>query len=66
MSSTVLPRRKSGTWLVLLGHALAKMINAYRRHQAARALHQLPDHMLRDIGISRSEIEYTVDKGRFR
>jgi len=65
MSSNVLPRRLRGTWLILLGSALRKMIEAQRRRRAMTSLHQLPDHMLRDIGISRSQITSVVEKGRF-
>lgn len=65
MSSTVLPRSLRHTWLILLGRFLMKMIGAYRRRRATQALHQLPDHLLRDIGVSRGQIEHIVEKGRF-
>jgi uncharacterized protein YjiS (DUF1127 family) len=65
MSSTVLPRSLRHTWLILLGRLLMKMVRAHQRRRVTGALHQLPDHMLRDIGISRSQIDHAVEKGRF-
>jgi uncharacterized protein YjiS (DUF1127 family) len=49
---------------------IARMIQAIRRHaeiaRARRHLEALPDHMLRDIGIGRSEIGSAVSHGRPR
>lgn len=65
MSSTVLPRHLRQTWLILLGRLAMTTIRAFRRRRATYALHQLPDHLLRDIGISRGEIDHAVRRGRF-
>nr|WP_298681836.1 DUF1127 domain-containing protein [uncultured Dongia sp.] len=65
MSSNVLPRRLRSTWLVLLSGVVRKIVDAHRRRRAVATLHQLPDHMLRDIGISRSQITRAVDTGHF-
>lgn len=65
MSSTVLPRRLRSTWLILLARLPMKMIQAYRRRQETQSLHRLPDHLLRDIGIGRSQIDHVVENGRF-
>jgi uncharacterized protein YjiS (DUF1127 family) len=65
MSSNVLPRHLRSTWLILLGGVIHKIVQAHRRRRAAATLHQLPDHLLRDIGISRSQITRAVDKGHF-
>jgi uncharacterized protein YjiS (DUF1127 family) len=53
------------TWLALFGAFIMKTVHAYQRRRATSALDQLPDHMLRDIGISRGQIERVVAKGRF-
>ncbi|MEQ1520436.1 MAG: DUF1127 domain-containing protein [Aestuariivirga sp.] len=38
--------------------SLARLaLQALQRHKARKALHALDDHMLKDIGISRSDIE---------
>ena len=37
----------------------------YRRRLAIKRLHSLDDRMLRDIGISRSEIEYVTATGTY-
>lgn len=52
----------------LLIQRIARLIVALRRHRntkrAAYELNQLDDFMLLDIGISRSDIEWFVRKGR--
>jgi uncharacterized protein YjiS (DUF1127 family) len=49
---------------------VVKMVRAIRKAaesaRARRHLQELPDHMLRDIGIGRSEIESAVRFGRPR
>jgi uncharacterized protein YjiS (DUF1127 family) len=37
-----------------------------RRRQGQRALAELPDHLLRDIGLTRGEIDHAVTHGRAR
>jgi uncharacterized protein YjiS (DUF1127 family) len=64
MTSTVLPRRIRRTWLIGLGSLLRELIEAHRRRRDVAQLESLPDYMLRDIGISRSEIGRTVRDGR--
>jgi uncharacterized protein YjiS (DUF1127 family) len=57
-----LSRRIAG----LVAELLATARRAYKRRQAIGELLALDDRMLRDIGVSRSEIEYTVRYGRYR
>ncbi|MBK8159295.1 MAG: DUF1127 domain-containing protein [Rhodospirillaceae bacterium] len=52
------------TWLIGLGTWLRRLIEAHRRRRDVARLESLPDHMLRDIGISRSEIDRSVREGR--
>jgi uncharacterized protein YjiS (DUF1127 family) len=47
-----------------LGSLLRELIEAHRRRRDVAQLESLPDYMLRDIGISRSEIGRTVRDGR--
>lgn len=42
--------------LLTIGHVWAE------RHRSRRALAQLDDHMLADIGLSRSKIEEEIEK----
>jgi len=65
MSSTVLPRHMRSTWLIQLGRMTINLVHAYRRQRAVTALSHLSDHQLRDIGVSRSQIEHAVRHGRF-
>jgi uncharacterized protein YjiS (DUF1127 family) len=46
--------------LALINRAIAW----FRLRSCSRQLHRLPDHLLRDIGISRAEIGYVVRYGR--
>ena len=64
MTSTVLPRHMRRTWLIGLGAWLRRLMDAYRQRQDTARLESLSDHMLRDIGISRSEIGRVVRDGR--
>ena len=45
--------------------ALSRMARSVQVWRDARALSQFSDDMLKDIGISRSEIEHGVQHGRF-
>jgi uncharacterized protein YjiS (DUF1127 family) len=36
----------------------------FRLRSCSRQLHMLPDHLLRDIGISRADIESVIRHGR--
>ena len=53
---------------VRIARAVAALVSAlaaeYRARQASKALYELNDHMLADIGLSRSEIETAVRHGR--
>jgi len=64
MTSTVLPRHLRRTWFIGLGSWLRQMIAGHRRRRDVARLESLSDHMLRDIGISRSEIGRAVRHGR--
>lgn len=44
--------------------AARRMSRRMRVWRDRRALHELPDYLLHDIGISRSEIDYAVENGR--
>jgi uncharacterized protein YjiS (DUF1127 family) len=45
---------------------VAAALHAYRIWRATRALMRLNDALLRDIGLSRGAIDYTVRSGRER
>ena len=47
----------------ILGRAFAWLAAAYQRQQAIHRLSSLDDHILRDIGIDRSEIPQIVGDG---
>ena len=50
--------------LVLRSRRIARDLAAERRHRnAIRALERLDDHMLKDIGVRRCEIEFAVRNG---
>ena len=56
--------RDFGGWIVDRPLALLRRFRAWRtRRQAARELQRLDNRTLRDMGISRSEIEYLVAGG---
>lgn len=71
MSSSVLSRRcrstftKNSLWRILLDATMGKMARGFQRRRAAAALHTMSDYQLRDIGISRAQIDGVVDRGRF-
>lgn len=54
--------------LVVIGAWTFRITSAFvahiRHRRAIRALHQLDDHMLDDIGLVREEIESVVRNGR--
>jgi uncharacterized protein YjiS (DUF1127 family) len=49
--------------MVAAGHAIAA---AYRRRRDAAILSEMHDDLLKDIGISRSDIPYVIRGGRGR
>ncbi|WP_374653042.1 DUF1127 domain-containing protein [Dongia sp.] len=59
-------RRRAARTLSLLGAVVARISRAIERRRAVTALSHLSDHQLRDIGISRTEIDHVVDRGRFQ
>ena len=56
MTHSSFPRRG------LLGRTLARIVHANRRRAAIAELHALPDRILADIGVPRSQIPYMVDE----
>ena len=66
VGSTVPNVELSQTTFAELGMALGRRISAaLRRRRDARLLAHADDHMLRDIGITRSQIDRAVRFGRF-
>ena len=66
MSSYVLftrTDRRSRFFRLVLDLA-AKLGRAMERRRAVAALSHMSDHQLRDIGITRGEIEHAIDHGR--
>lgn len=49
---------------VKLGGLFGWALKAYRRHRMERELYELDDRMLRDIGLTRTEIPHLVRYGR--
>ncbi|WP_188852399.1 DUF1127 domain-containing protein [Aureimonas glaciei] len=47
------------------GNLLSRFCRGLRARQAVRELAALDDHMLRDIGLLRTDIEHVVQTGRF-
>jgi uncharacterized protein YjiS (DUF1127 family) len=47
-----------------LGQIIAGVERRWRLRNAANHLAELDDHMLRDIGVGRCDIEYIVRRGR--
>ncbi len=52
--------------LALARALYAAIARSYRIRQDRRALQSMPDHLLSDIGISRSKIEAATEFGRSR
>ena len=48
------------------GSMLGFLVEAYRAQRDARHLMGLNDHLLRDVGISRGEIDAAVGRGEAR
>ena len=46
--------------------SFAAVARAVRKWRDREHLHRLPDHLLKDMGISRSEIEHAIAFGRQR
>jgi uncharacterized protein YjiS (DUF1127 family) len=66
LTTYLFARRRSGrfqAFLIALGAQLKRMRETRR---AVIELSQLSDHQLRDIGISRTEIDHAVHHGRDR
>jgi len=59
-------RRRTGRFQAFFIALVAHMKRARERHRAIVDLSQLSDHQLRDIGISRTEIDHVVQHGRDR
>jgi hypothetical protein len=47
-------------WRKPMFHYLKRVSIGLRARRAEKALHQLPDHILKDIGIRRGAIAYAV------
>ncbi len=47
-----------------IGGVFGWAVAAYRRHRMERELYELDDRMLRDIGLTRTEIPHLVRYGR--
>ncbi|WP_374377609.1 DUF1127 domain-containing protein [Dongia sp.] len=63
----IAPRRRRAARLLGLFAALATYLaRARERRQASNALYNLSDHQLRDIGVSRAEIDHVIRHGRPR
>lgn len=65
---TTVHEERIATPFGVVGHAVAGVVRYFRRErEIARAVRQLaamPDHMLKDMGIDRHEIEYAARFGR--
>ncbi len=51
--------------LSLIGRLASRLLLAMQIYRERRALQALSDHMLKDIGLSRSQIEAEVMRGLF-
>lgn len=51
----------AATTTAAIGGLLEAFVNALMRQRMKRALHQMSDRLLADIGITRSEIDAAVD-----
>jgi uncharacterized protein YjiS (DUF1127 family) len=52
--------------LGLLGRLIARWLSRQRLRRDQAWLQSQPDYMLRDIGVSRGEIETIIRRGRYR
>lgn len=68
MSTTYLiaRRRRAARIFRLFATLAAYVRRARERRQASNALYNLSDHQLRDIGVSRAEIDHVIRHGRPR
>ena len=66
MSSYVLFTRtdRRSRFFRLVIDLATKLSRAMERRRAAAALAQVSDHQLRDIGITRAQIDHAIDHGR--
>ncbi|HKP23267.1 MAG TPA: DUF1127 domain-containing protein [Dongiaceae bacterium] len=64
VSSTTTLRDPSGRAWVRLRTLLAAGVQAWIARRDERQLMEMPDHLLKDIGIGRSEIPSAVRQGR--
>jgi uncharacterized protein YjiS (DUF1127 family) len=65
MSSTVVawPRRRSrGGFRRALAAAWARWMEARQRRETMRYLAQMDDHMLSDLGVSRAQLFFEMDR----
>ncbi|SKA34392.1 DUF1127 domain-containing protein [Consotaella salsifontis] len=53
----------AGAWFAAVSRLMNRLIRAETNRRGRRALHELPDYLLRDLGLSRSEIDIAVSKG---
>ena len=66
MTTYLLARRRTGPFHAFLIALVAEFRRRHERRRAIIQLSQLSDHQLRDIGISRAEIDSAVHHGRDR
>lgn len=52
---------RTGAWT----HPLAQIVRRLRSHRVARRLTALDDHLLKDIGLTRGDIDAALVEGRF-
>ncbi len=64
LSQFIPPRRRFGG--VVPTEVLAKLADAYDRYLQRRALAELDDRMLRDVGLSRADVEREISKPFWR
>ena len=61
------PRKPKKRYSVraVLAHLVKKIIDADRRHRDTQKLLQMPDYLLEDMGINRSDLKRKVHFARF-
>jgi len=65
MSGVVLtfPRlRRPAAWRLAMAALAARWVQARRRREARRYIAQMDEHMLSDIGISRAQALFEIDR----